>query len=295
MPITSLNESIDYLEVPTLPIWPTSEDQLPELAVSEPEEQVAPTTDSQWDLLPISTPSVPALDYTVPKGFVVSVVVPVYNERATVLDVVARVKALPIETEIIIVDDCSTDGTRGWLETIRGAAGLQLIFKDRNEGKGAALRTGFQAATGDIVVIQDADLEYDPNDIVRVIRPLVTGQADVVFGSRFLNDTAEGSSQSHRMGNRFLTQLSNLFTGLQLTDMETCYKAFRRGVLRGIELRQDRFGFEPEITAKVARRNYRIQEVPISYAARSYAEGKKIGLRDAFNAVYCILRYARGD
>jgi glycosyltransferase involved in cell wall biosynthesis len=211
------------------------------------------------------------------------------------MNVIARVKALPINTEIVVVDDCSTDGTRGWLETIKGATGLTLIFKDKNEGKGAALKSGFAAAKGEIIVVQDADLEYDPNDILHVIRPLIEGTADVAYGSRFLGDVPQDPSLFHRFVNRSLTELSNYLTGLRLTDMETCYKAFRKGVLRTIDLRQQRFGFEPEVTAKVARQRYRIVEMPVSYSARGYAEGKKIGVRDAFNALYCIIRYAIAD
>jgi glycosyltransferase involved in cell wall biosynthesis len=235
------------------------------------------------------------LDYELPAGFRLSVVIPVYNEKATIMEVIARVHALPLCTEIIVVDDCSTDGTRGWLETLRGAPGLRLIFQPRNAGKGAALRTGFAAATGDVVVVQDADLEYDPRDIPAVIHPIVADEADVVYGSRFLGDEPQDESFCHRLINRVFTESSNLFTGLRLTDMETCYKAFRRDVLRELKLRQNRFGFEPEVTAKLARRKYRIAERRITYNARGYAQGKKIGIRDAFNALYCIVRYGIAD
>jgi glycosyltransferase involved in cell wall biosynthesis len=225
----------------------------------------------------------------------VSIVIPVYNERQTILQVIERVRQLPLDMEIIVVDDCSTDGTRGWLETMRGTSGLHLIFKDRNEGKGAALRTGFDAATGDVVIVQDADLEYDPNDIPAVIRPIVMGRADASFGSRYMEGRGDDGSWFHRLGNRFLTSLSNRLNGVQLTDMETCYKAFRKNVLSELDLRQNRFGFEPEITAKIARRQYRIQEVPIHYSPRGYAEGKKIGVIDLVSTLYCILRYGCVD
>jgi glycosyltransferase involved in cell wall biosynthesis len=237
----------------------------------------------------------PPLDYELPAGFRLSVVIPVYNEVATVREVVARVRAIPFNTEVIIVDDCSTDGTRDVLQSWGNPPGMQLILKPRNEGKGAALRTGFAAATGDVVVVQDADLEYDPQDLRQVVRPIVEGAADVVFGSRFLGDEPQDRSWVHRLINRTLTGSSNLFTGLCLTDMETCYKAFRREVLRDLPLRQNRFGFEPEVTAKIARRGYRVCETPIHYRARGYDQGKKIGVRDAFNALYCIVRYGLAD
>jgi glycosyltransferase involved in cell wall biosynthesis len=223
-----------------------------------------------------------------------SVVIPVYNEEATLRTILARVCRVPIPKEIVIVDDCSTDTTPEILRTLEGTAGLRIICKVRNEGKGAALRTGFAAATGDVVLVQDADLEYDPRDYPRLIRPLIEGEADVVYGSRFLGEHPQDPSWLHRVGNGLLTRASNLFTGLRLTDMETCYKAFRRDVLRNLQICQNRFGFEPEVTAKLARRRARIVEVPITYAARNYAEGKKIGLKDACNAFYCIVRYGWG-
>lgn len=225
----------------------------------------------------------------------VSIVIPVYNERNTILQVIERVRQLPLKTEIIVVDDCSTDGTRGWLEILRGTPDLHFIFKQQNEGKGAALRTGFAAATGDVVIVQDADLEYDPRDIPNVILPIVQGTADVSFGSRYLKGRGRDGSRFHRFGNWLLTTLSNRLNGVQLTDMETCYKAFRRNVLQEVEIQQNRFGFEPEITAKIARRRYRIEEVPISYNPRGYDEGKKIGLKDLASTLYCILRYGWAD
>ncbi|HUG71501.1 MAG TPA: glycosyltransferase family 2 protein [Pirellulaceae bacterium] len=260
--------------------------------VSRAESKLA-EIESLWDTM--MRDEVPAAPFEMPKDLRVSVVIPVYNEKRTIFDVIARVKALPFETEIIVIDDCSTDGTRGWLETVRGAPGLKLIFKDQNEGKGAALRTGFAAATGHVVVVQDADLEYDPRDIENVIRPIVAGEADVSYGSRYFYRRSSDRSFCHRLVNRVLTAASNLFTGLRLTDMETCHKAFRTSVIRNLPLKQNRFGFEPEVTAKLARRKYRVTETPSSYKPRGYAEGKKIGIRDAVNAFYCIARYGLAD
>jgi hypothetical protein len=240
-------------------------------------------------------PPLPALDYTVPAGWRLSIVIPVYNEARTIRNVLSRVAAIPLPKEIIVVDDASTDGTRGVLEQLQDVQGLVLVCKSQNEGKGAALRTGFAQARGDVVVVQDADLEYDPRDIVSLVRPLVEGRADVVYGSRFLGEVPQDPSLVHRLGNALLTWASNVTTGLPLTDMETCYKAFRRGVIESFTIEQNRFGFEPEVTAKIARRKFRIAEVPISYNARSYAEGKKIGIKDLFSTLYCIARYAVRD
>jgi len=209
--------------------------------------------------------------------------------------VVANVAALPLPKEIIIVDDASTDDTREVLSHYEPANGVDVICKPQNEGKGAALRTAFRRVTGDVVVVQDADLEYDPRDIMALVRPIVCGQADVVYGSRFLEGRPRGSSLLHRLGNGLLTKLSNWTTGLDITDMETGYKAFRREVLKDFEIKQHRFGFEPEITARIARQHYRLYEVPIRYNPRSYAEGKKIGVRDLLSTLYCILRYAWVD
>jgi glycosyltransferase involved in cell wall biosynthesis len=236
-----------------------------------------------------------SLPYHLPSGFRLSVVIPVYNERETIVKLLARVRALPLPLQIIVVDDCSTDGTADILQIFAGLEPFRMVFKSQNEGKGSALRAGFAQATGTVVIVQDADLEYDPRDILTVIEPIVAGTADVVYGSRFLEETGTGSSSIHRLGNRILTWASNLTTGLPITDMETCYKAFRREVLAGLSLRQDRFGFEPEVTAKIARRGHRIQEVPVRYRARNWQEGKKIGWRDGCNALFCIARYAFVD
>ncbi len=278
--------------VPAIPFVPALERPPASDVVSRVEKKLA-EMESLWDLMEIDDE--PANPFALPDDLRVSVVIPVYNEKKTVFDVIARVKALPFETEIIVVDDCSTDGTRGWLETVRGAPGLKLILKDQNEGKGAALRSGFAAATGHVVVVQDADLEYDPRDIETVIRPIVAGDADVCYGSRYLYRRSNDRSFLHRLANRVLTTASNLFTGLRLTDMETCHKAFRTNVIRELRLKQNRFGFEPEVTAKIARRKYRVTETPSTYKPRGYAEGKKIGIRDALNAVYCIMRYGMAD
>src|SRR5262245_41545912 len=248
------------------------------------------------DLLAVDDGYEPAVrEFVIPRNFKLSVVIPVYNEAATIQKVLARVAALPIPKEIIIVDDASTDDTRQILNQYECARDVHVIFKPQNEGKGAALRTGFRRVTGDIVVVQDADLEYDPRDILPLVQPIVCEQADVVYGSRFFEGQCQDRSLIHRWGNRLLTAASNWLTGLAISDMETCYKAFRRDVLKTFEIEQPRFGFEPEVTAKIARRKFRLCEVPIRYAARSYAEGKKIGIRDLFSTLYCIARYSLRD
>jgi len=231
--------------------------------------------------------------YPIPSGFKLSVVIPVFNEERWIREVVRRVRAVEIPKEIILVDDCSTDGTRDILRSMEKGADLCIIYQERNQGKGAALRRGFREATGDVVLVQDADLEYDPSEYPRLIQPIVEGRADVVYGSRFMGETHRVLYFWHSVGNKLLTLLSNLFTDLNLTDMETCYKAFRREVLEGITLKSNRFGFEPEITAKIARRRpaWRVYETPISYSGRTYEEGKKIGLKDAFMAFLCIVRF----
>lgn len=224
----------------------------------------------------------------------VSIVIPIYNEKETLHEIVARVRAvdaLDIE-EIILVDDFSTDGTRELLQSDFEEPIFKKLFHDENQGKGAALRTGFASVAGDIVAIQDADLEYDPEELPGLIRPIVKGQADVVFGSRFVGGGAHRVVYFwHMMGNKFLTLLSNMMTNLNLTDMECCYKLFRREVLEQITIEENRFGVEPEMTAKLSKLDVRIYEVGISYYGRSYDEGKKIGWRDGVRAIYAILKY----
>jgi len=223
----------------------------------------------------------------------ISIVIPCYNESRTIRTIVDRVRAAPVgDKEIIIVDDGSRDGTRDLLRTQIAPLVDRIIYHDVNRGKGAALRTGFAAATGDIVIPQDADLEYNPTEYPALIAPILEDKADVVFGSRFVGAGPHRVLYFwHRLGNQVLTLLSNMFTNLNLTDMETCYKVFRREVLQKITIEEDRFGFEPEITAKVAKLGVTIYEVGISYHGRTYAEGKKIGWRDGFRALWAILRY----
>ena len=235
----------------------------------------------------------------------ISLVIPVYNEKASLEELLRRVVAVDMPKELIVVDDFSTDGSREVLTRLaeRGLAGLpgvrpvnenelQILFQERNQGKGAALRRGFAAATGDVVVVQDADLEYDPREIPRLVAPILDGHADVVFGSRFIGESRRVLYYWHAVVNWGLTTLSNMTSGLNLTDMETCYKAFRRELIQSIPIEEDRFGFEPEITAKVARAGARVYEVPISYHGRTYEEGKKIGWKDGFRAVYAIAKYS---
>jgi len=229
------------------------------------------------------------------QGFLLSVVMPVFNEQDTLLEILRRVRSVPIVKELIIVDDCSTDGTRDILRSLEQETDIRVIYQERNCGKGAALRAGFAAAKGDIILVQDADLEYDPYDYPSLLIPILEGRSDVVFGSRFLGKIKRDPSFVHRMGNRALTWLSNRFTGQRLSDMETCYKVFRREVLSDFSLKQDRFGFEPEFTAKVSRRKQKIVEVPIHYNGRGYEDGKKIGVKDGFNALWCIVRYGLAD
>ena len=225
---------------------------------------------------------------------IVSVVMPCFNEKPTIVASVKRVLEAPFEKEIVLVDDGSTDGTRDVLAgEVEKLPGVRVFYQDKNRGKGAALRRGFQEAKGDIIIVQDCDLEYDPREIPKVVQPIIDGDADVVYGSRFLGGGAHRVLYYwHSVGNNMLTTVSNMISDLNLTDMETCYKAFKAEILKSIELEEDRFGFEPEVTVKLARRpGVRIYEVPISYKGRTYAEGKKIGLKDAFRAMYCLARY----
>lgn len=229
------------------------------------------------------------------ENLVLSVVIPCYNEKSTIAEVLDAVRDCGVKNlEVIVVDDCSTDGTRDLLQGELRSKIDRLIFHKHNQGKGAALAKGFEAATGDLVVIQDADLEYDPKDFARLIQPFISGRKDaqVVYGSRY----ARGEKYMikrfyHTLGNKFLTLMSNIFTDMGLTDMETCYKMFRREIIQSMEIEEKRFGFEPEITAKIAKRRCRIYEIPISYYPRSYDEGKKIGVKDGFRAIYCIIKY----
>jgi glycosyltransferase involved in cell wall biosynthesis len=240
----------------------------------------------------------------------ISIVIPVYNERAFIEEVLLRVQAVQLDKELLVIDDGSTDGTRALLQQFEQAQsggrrevsvqngkellsleGIRFLFQDRNRGKGAALRRGFEAATGDVILVQDADLEYDPQDYGKLLAPIFDGRADVVYGSRFLGGPQRVHYFWHYAGNKFLTLLSDIMTNLKLSDMETCYKVCRREVLREIKFKSDRFGFEPEFTAKIAKGNWRIYEVPISYSGRTYAEGKKITWKDGFSTLWCIVRY----
>ncbi|MFQ5506588.1 MAG: glycosyltransferase family 2 protein [Planctomycetota bacterium] len=246
-------------------------------ASSEKTEPARPS----WQLTPIA-----------PEDLLLSVVIPVYNEESTLLALVRRVQAEGTRKEIILVDDGSNDGSLELLQGLESESGIRVLRHDRNRGKGAALKTGFRAVTGNVVIIQDADLEYDPAEYPNLLKPIVDGRADVVYGSRFLvREFTRVHLYSHYLGNRLLTFLSNIFTDLNLTDMETCYKAFRRSVVDKLELRSRRFDVEPEITAKIAKQRCRVYEVPISYSGRDVGEGKKISWRDGFAALWAILRY----
>jgi glycosyltransferase involved in cell wall biosynthesis len=231
--------------------------------------------------------------YPIPPGFKLSVVMPVYNEERWIREVIRRVQATEIPKEIVIVDDCSTDKTREILKEYDGKDGIKVFLQEQNGGKGCALRRGFKEATGDVIIVQDADLEYNPAEYSRLLQPIIENKADVVFGSRFIGESHRVLYYWHSLANGWLTSLSNWFTNLNLTDMETCYKVFRREVLQELTLKSNRFGFEPEVTAKIARRrpSWRVFEVPITYSGRTYEEGKKIGLKDAFVALYSIVWY----
>ena len=239
--------------------------------------------------------------YPIPAGFKLSIVIPVYNEERWLAELVRRVQVVPVPKELILVNDFSTDSTPAILKQIEAQYdNVRVFHQPKNMGKGAALREGFKHCTGDLVIVQDADWEYDPAEIPKLIQPILDGRADVVIGSRFVGESHRVLYFWHSIANRMLTMLSNMFTNLNLTDMETCYKVFRRETIQNMTLRSNRFGFEPEVTAKIARKRkgqprLRIFEVPISYSGRTYEEGKKIGLKDAFQALYCIVRYSVAD
>ena len=240
--------------------------------------------------------------YAIPDNFLLSVVIPIYNEERTLRVLIDRVRAVPIRKELVLVEDCSKDGTREILKELEREAAanpdpmnqIRVSYHEVNQGKGAAVRTGFSQAKGDAIIIQDADLEYNPSEYSRLLRPIIHGGADVVYGSRFLGDQEHRVLYFwHSIGNKVLTLISNGFTNLNLTDMETCYKVFTREALAGIwpTLKQNRFGIEPELTAKIARRRLRVFEMSISYHGRTYQEGKHIGMKDGFQALWCIVRY----
>ncbi len=257
------------------------------------------TAPTQRPLTPLGMDTVAALvprlrgrSPIAPEDVHLSVLIPVYNEENTVRVIVEQVRAVPVRTQIVCVNDCSTDGTRAILDRLHGAGLIDvLVHKEQNEGKGAAIRTALQRSTGNVVIVQDADLEYDPADWPLMLDPIIEGKADAVFGSRFLGGSHRVLYFWHRLGNMLLTTVSNMFTNLNLTDMETCYKAIRGDMARSLVLTADRFGFEPEVTARLAQAGARIWEVPVSYSGRTYAEGKKIGWKDGVAAFWHIVRF----
>jgi glycosyltransferase involved in cell wall biosynthesis len=272
-------------EQPAISKNPSEMARFPE---SKPNDDGSPSTSIFEGLDRTGTLLSTALGGKVP---VLSIIVPAFNEIDTIESVINALVALPIEKQIIVVDDGSSDGTREIISALRNRSGFNVCLHESNSGKGAAIQSGIKLATGEIVIVQDADLEYIPADILTVIDPIRQGKANVVYGSRYWNGCKQDGSWLHRLGNRLLTGLSNLASGQRLTDMETCYKAFRRDIIQGMEIEQRRFGFEPEITAKLARRGISIVEVPIRYSPRSWSEGKKIGVKDLFNTLWCIVRY----
>jgi len=293
-----------------LPSNPSDENSSPPLQDAEaaaPADQVRPFSEAWHTHLKSTLGEVACQQlgfYAIPEDLTLSVVIPVYNEEATLETILARVCAVPIKKEIVMVDDHSLDKSAEIMESLKEKYSndplnsLKSYNHGRNRGKGAAIRTGFEQVSGDIIIIQDADLEYDPSEYPRLIQPILEGRADVVYGSRFLGDRPHRVLYYwHYLGNKFLTMLSNCFTNLNLTDMETCFKVFRRETIEDMlpTLKQDRFGIEPELTAKIARRRYRIYEMSVSYSGRTYEQGKKIGWKDGFKALYCIVRYGFAD
>lgn len=272
---------------------PTTSTRLPSLSppdnASDSAVDIIAQVERQLDQLErlVARPKAPFLP-----DYLVSIVIPVYNEEKTILPVVEAVLRLPLNVEVVIVDDGSRDGTRHRLAAIAGLEGVRVLYHAKNQGKGAALRTGLAAAEGDFVVIQDADLEYDPSEIVPLLLPLANGAADVVYGSRFIAGRPSGCSRLQYWGNRFLTGLSNQTLGLELTDMETCYKAMTRWTVDSLQLKENRFGFEPEVTARLAHMGARIKEMPVTYRPRSWKQGKKIGFGDLASALRCIFKYS---
>tara|TARA_R110002049_G_scaffold2750_2_gene21561 strand:- start:378820 stop:379716 length:897 start_codon:yes stop_codon:yes gene_type:complete len=280
----STQSTVDALLSDTDSVWNTR-------AAAKRTDEVIDRIDQTLDLIADATAAASGVRPI--DQFDLSIIVPVYNERETLPKVLARIdEVMPPACEVIIVDDGSTDGTAQWLMSLKPQSGVKIICRRRNHGKGSAVRLAIRHSLGSVVAIQDADLEYDPADLLRVVWPILDGDAEVVYGSRYQGGTSD-PSLVHRAGNFVLTQLSNALTGLRLTDMETCHKAFDGDLIRSMELRECRFGFEPEITAKVAATDARILEVPTGYNCRSYDEGKKIGWRDGFAAIACIWKYRK--